>query len=103
MQLGTGDFFTTAVHIAFVSRPETQHSVKPRVTTEHPRETSLECKTLKTSLNIQITPRGGKEFKTSSFACSRAPAGQILSIFNPLLLGETSALVISMATHCSQR
>lgn len=63
MQLGTGDFFITAVHIAFESRPETQHSVKPRVTTEHPRETSLECKTLKTSLNIQITPRGEKSLK----------------------------------------
>lgn len=39
-------------------------------------------------------------WKSHIFACG--PVGQIQSIFTPLLLRETSALGISMATHCSQ-
>ena len=82
--------------------PCTQRPVKPsaewfQIIFQTLRTSLLQSRNLHTHSN---TLR--KTAKNNLLAYSHAPAGQIQSIFNPLLLRETSALVISMATHCSQ-
>lgn len=43
-----------------------------------------------------------KPISTQSFSLEPSPCWTDSVYFNPLLLGETLALIISMATHCSQ-
>lgn len=85
----------------FHSHNLSQSSARPY--TEIIFETLQHLYTLK-ALKLLKTSRKHQEkvLPSNILASSNAPAGQIQSIFNPVLPWEMSALEISMATHCFQ-